>query len=86
MRRRAGFEHVIARISTRFINSQPHEIATDVKWALQELAECIGADRAYFVVAAEPIKVYRWFRGGAEFPAGWPERALNIARRLDRGR
>jgi signal transduction histidine kinase len=85
LRRRAGFEHVIARISTQFINSQQHEIATDVKWALQELAECIGADRAYFVVAAEPIKVYRWFRRGAEFPPGWPERALNIAPRLERG-
>ncbi|SDT57476.1 two-component system VirA-like sensor kinase [Bradyrhizobium canariense] len=85
LRRRAGFEHVIARISTRFINSQQHEIATDVKWALQELAECLGADRAYFIVAAEPIKVYRWFRGRAEFPQGWPERALNIASRLEHG-
>jgi signal transduction histidine kinase len=85
LRRRAGFEHVIARISTRFINSQQHGIATDVEWALQELAECIGADRAYFVVAAEPIKVYRWFRCGAQFPPQWPERALNIAPRLSRG-
>ncbi len=85
LRRRAAFEHVIARISTRFINSQHHEIATDVEWALGELAECIGADRAYFVVAAEPIRVYQWFRKGAEFPKGWPERALNIASRFDRG-
>jgi signal transduction histidine kinase len=84
LRRRAAFEHVIARISTRFINSQQYRIATDVEWALQELAECIGADRAYFVVAAEPIKVYRWFRSGAQFPPEWPERALNIAPRLSR--
>jgi signal transduction histidine kinase len=85
LRRRAGFEHVIARISTRFINSQQHEIATDVKWALQELAECIGTDRAYFIVGAEPVKVYRWSRGGAEFPPGWPERAVDIASRISRG-
>ncbi len=85
LRRRAAFEHVIARISTRFINSQQHEIDVDVKWALQELAECIGADRAYFVVASEPIKVYRWSRHGAQFPPEWPERALDIARQLGRG-
>jgi len=85
LRRRAGFEHVIARISTRFINSQQHGIAADVRWALQELAECLGADRAYFIVLGEPSTVYRWFRGGADFPHGWPERALNIASRLDRG-
>jgi signal transduction histidine kinase len=85
LRRRAAFEHVIARISTRFINSQQYGIATDVEWALRELAECIGADRAYFVVAGEPIKVYRWFRSGAQFPPEWPERALSIAPRLSRG-
>jgi hypothetical protein len=60
LRRRAAFEHVIARISTRFINSQHHEIAAHVTCALGELAECIGADRAYFVVGrAQPVQVYQ---------------------------
>jgi len=85
LRRRAAFEHVIASISTRFINSQHHEIATHVERALGELAECIGADRAYFVVAAEPIQVYRWLRRGMAFPQGWPESALDLVSRFDRG-
>jgi signal transduction histidine kinase len=85
LRRRAAFEHVIAGISTRFINSQHYEIATHVESALERLAKCIGADRAYFVVAAEPVQVYRWSREGVEFPQGWPERALNLAARFDRG-
>jgi signal transduction histidine kinase len=85
LRRRAAFEHAIAGISTRFINSQHYEIATHVESALERLAKCIGADRAYFVVAAEPVQVYRWAREGVEFPQGWPERALNLGARFDRG-
>ena len=84
LQRRATFEHLIARISTRFINAQRHEIAAHVECALGELAECIGADRAYFVVAAEPLQVHRWCRRGSAFPKGWPENALNIASQLDR--
>jgi signal transduction histidine kinase len=83
LQRRAAFEHLIARISTRFINAQRHEIAAHVESALGELAECIGADRAYFVVAAEPLQVHRWCRRGSAFPKGWPEKALNIASQLD---
>jgi signal transduction histidine kinase len=85
LRRRAAFEHVIAGISTRFINSQPHEIAEHVESALEKLAECIGADRAYFVIAGESKQLYRWSRQGIEFPQGWPERALQIAARFNRG-
>jgi signal transduction histidine kinase len=85
LRRRAAFEHAIAGISTRFINSQHYEIAIHVESALERLAKCIGADRAYFVVAAEPVQVYRWSRAGVEFPQGWPEHALNLATRFDRG-
>jgi signal transduction histidine kinase/CheY-like chemotaxis protein len=84
LQRRAAFEHVIATISTRFINSQHHEIATHVESALEKLAECIAADRAYFVIAAEPMQVYRWSRRGVEFGQGWPERALDLAQRFDR--
>jgi signal transduction histidine kinase len=85
LQRRAAFEHVIARISTRFIDSQRHEIAAHVECALRELAECIGADRAYFVAAAQPVEVYQWLRRGAAFPRGWPERALDLVSRFDRG-
>jgi signal transduction histidine kinase len=84
LRRRAAFEHVIAGISTRFINSQHHEIAEHVESALEKLAECVGADRAYFVVAGESKQIYRWCREGIEFPQGWPERALHLVSRFDR--
>jgi signal transduction histidine kinase len=85
LRRRSAFEHAIAGISTRFINSQPHEIAEHVESALEKLAECIGADRAYFVIAGESKQLYRWSREGIGFPQGWPERALQIALLFDRG-
>jgi signal transduction histidine kinase len=86
LRRRAAVEHVIAGISTRFINSQPHEIAEHVESALQKLAECVGADRAYFMIAAESKQLYRWSREGIGFPQGWPECALQIASRFDRSK
>jgi signal transduction histidine kinase/CheY-like chemotaxis protein len=85
LRRRAAFEHVIAGISTRFINSQPHEIAEHVENALEKLAGCVGADRAYFVIASEPAQIYRWSGEGIAFPQGWPLRALELASRFDRG-
>jgi signal transduction histidine kinase len=85
LRRRAAFEHVIAGISTRFINSQHHEIAEHVESALEKLAGCVGADRAYFVVTGEPKQIYRWSREGAEFPPGWPGRALQLASRFGWG-
>jgi signal transduction histidine kinase len=84
LRRRAAFEHVIAGISTRFINSQHHEIAEHVESALEKLAGCVGADRAYFVVAGEPKQIYRWSREGSEFLPGWPGRALQLAPRFCR--
>ena len=73
LRRRAAFEHVIASISTRFINSRPDQITGHVESALELLAGCIGADRAYFAGSSQ---IYRWSRQGVEFPKGWPHRAL----------
>ena len=76
LRRRATIEHLIARISTRFINSRPHEITHHVQRALGELATLIDADRAYFVIDDKPARSYRWCREGAGFPRGWPEGAI----------
>jgi signal transduction histidine kinase len=81
LRRRAAFEHVTASISTRFINSRPDETCGHVESALERLAECIGADRAYFVGAA---KTCRWAREGVDFPQGWPDLALRSVSRFDR--
>jgi signal transduction histidine kinase len=82
LRRRAAFEHVIASISTRFINSRPDEITGHVENALEQLAGCIGADRAYF---AGTSKIYRWSRQGGEFPQDWPNRALGLVARFEPG-
>jgi signal transduction histidine kinase/CheY-like chemotaxis protein len=79
LQRRASFEHAIAGISTRFINLQNHEIASGVECALGELAQCIGADRAYFVVAGAPLRAYRWCERETTFPFDWSERALHLA-------
>jgi signal transduction histidine kinase len=82
LRRRATIEHLIARISTHFINSRPHEITAHVERALGELATCIGADRAYFVIDGKPAQAYKWCREGTVFPPGWPDNAITIASRL----
>jgi signal transduction histidine kinase len=79
LRRRAIIEHSIARISTRFINSRPHEITSHVQRALGELAACIGADRAYFIIDDKPARSYKWCRDGTAFPAGWPEGAITAS-------
>jgi signal transduction histidine kinase/CheY-like chemotaxis protein len=79
---RARFEHLIAGISTRFINSQPHEIGLHVENALGLLAQSIGADRAYFVLAGAPPTVYAWCGVGVTYPPGWPEQALSLATRF----
>lgn len=85
LRRRAAFEHAIASISTRFINLQHHEIASHVERALERLAGCIGAGRAYFLVPTTPPQVYRWSRDGVEFPKAWPEQVFDLVSRFDPG-
>ena len=82
LRRRAMIENLIARISTRFINSRPHEITAHVQRALGELATSIGADRAYFVIDGKPAQAYKWCREGIDFPSGWPENAITVASHL----
>ena len=81
LRRRAAIEHLIARISTHFINAHPHEITAHIERALEELATCIGADRAYFAID-KPAQAYKWCREGTGFRPGWPENAITVASRL----
>lgn len=86
LRRRAAFEHVIANISMRFIDSHGDELSGHVESALEQLAACIGADRAYFAWAAGTTgNVYRWSAEAVSFGEGWPERALDLVERLDGG-
>ena len=86
LRRRAAFEHVIANISMRFIHSRHDEIAGHVESALEQLAGCIGADRAYFAWhAGATANAYRWSRQGVGFGQGWPERVPDLVQRFDGG-
>jgi signal transduction histidine kinase/CheY-like chemotaxis protein len=82
LQRRANFEHVIAGISMRFINASPHETDANIRQALIDMAECVGADRAYFVRSEQCTTVYTWCRQGASFMPGWPEQAPAFAARF----
>jgi signal transduction histidine kinase/ActR/RegA family two-component response regulator len=82
LQRRATVEHMIAGISTRFINAQPHEIGPHIEQALAQLAAGIGADRAYFLTSGLPPQLYAWSREGTLFPPGWPYQALALSTRF----
>jgi signal transduction histidine kinase/FixJ family two-component response regulator len=81
--RRAAFEHIIATLSTRLINSQPHEVRAHVEIALAQLAACLRADRAYFIVRSDRDHVFQWSREGVPMPPGWPQNAWLAASHLD---
>jgi hypothetical protein len=75
LRQQAAFEHLIAAISTRFINAAPIDINAPIEEALTDLAHHIGADRAYYVeTGAEGVRT--WRHGSGPWPADWPHRAL----------
>jgi signal transduction histidine kinase len=82
LRRRAAFEHVIAKNSTRLINCPPAETGTRLKQVLSELCRAIGVDRAYVVIDENPTRVYAWSTDGKAYPPGWPHQALAISARL----
>jgi signal transduction histidine kinase/CheY-like chemotaxis protein len=82
LRRRAAFEHMLAGISTRLIDAQPHEIGGQIDLALAELAAIFDADRAYLIVSGYLTETHSWCREGIAFPPNWPERALALATHL----
>lgn len=77
-RRRAALERVIAAISTRFINAAPRDIDAGVEQALAELAQCVGADRAYFLLPGDCPRTHLWCRPGIGVQPGWPEQAPEL--------
>jgi signal transduction histidine kinase len=76
LRRRAALEHTLAGISTRFINVQTNEIDACIEQALDELANCVRADRAYFLLTGAPTR--RWRRHGIAYPSGWPDKVASM--------
>ncbi|MDQ7250588.1 two-component system VirA-like sensor kinase [Dongia sedimenti] len=79
MRRRADIEHVIAGISTRFINARSEFVPIHIERALEELSYCLGADRAYFIAGGDAPRSYLWRRPGVHFPTDWPLGTLAAA-------
>jgi signal transduction histidine kinase len=75
LRRRAAFEHVIAGISMRFINTPLQDLDAGIELALADMAECVGADRAYLLLSGPSTRSYTWCRRGMKFGPGWPETA-----------
>lgn len=83
LRRRAELEHVIARNSTRLINSRASETADRVRQALAELVECLGVERGYLVLRGiSPTVVHRDAGAAGDLAADWPDRALDLAAML----
>ena len=82
LRRRAAFEHVIAENSTRLINSPPAETEARLKQVLGDIGRTVGVERAYVVLAENPIRVHAWSADGSSYPAGWPDGALALSARI----
>jgi len=82
LQQRAAFERVIAENSTRLINSPPAETAARLTQVLGELGGSIGVDRAYVVLAEDPVLVHVWSANGAPYPPGWPDGALALSAQL----
>lgn len=82
LKRRAAFEHVIAGISMRFINARPQDIDGEIERAVRDLADCIGSDRAYFVMSGPTPRLHVWHRPTLPPPPGWPAGAIDLATRV----
>jgi signal transduction histidine kinase/ActR/RegA family two-component response regulator len=82
LRRRAAFEHVIARVSMRFVKAGTTDIDRDIDQALADMATCIGTDRAYFMLSGPTPRMHTWCRDGLVMPAGWPQQAPGLANRF----
>ena len=79
LRKRAAFEHLIAKQSARLINCPPAETKARLEQALAEFGRMVEADRVYVVLSESPIRVYSWSEDHAPYPPGWPERALSLS-------
>jgi signal transduction histidine kinase/CheY-like chemotaxis protein len=82
LKRRAAFEHVIAGISMRFIDLLPQNIGAEIERALADMARCIGADRAYFVLPGPAPRLHVWCKAEMSPLRDWPDRAPALAARF----
>ncbi len=78
LRRRAGIEHVVAKISMRFLRTPSWRMEESLTLALQELALCFGARRATFVVVGAPRPIISCSDGAPPFPPGWCDEVVAL--------
>jgi signal transduction histidine kinase/CheY-like chemotaxis protein len=82
LQRSAALEHVISGISMRFINMGPRDIDSAIQHALVDLGVCVGADRAYFLLARPSLRSHSWQRTKTSRRPDWPARALALPARF----
>ncbi|HTW26823.1 MAG TPA: two-component system VirA-like sensor kinase [Acetobacteraceae bacterium] len=85
LRSRAALEHLLARMSMHFVASGRGALDAAIAAALRELAEFLGADRAYFVLRGAVNRRQVWCRPGVELAEDWPDRAAALAARFEPG-
>jgi signal transduction histidine kinase/CheY-like chemotaxis protein len=83
LKRRAALEHVIAALSMRLLIASPGRIGDEIRRALGELAACLGANRAYFLLSCESLRIETWCEEGITLPPNWPESAPALAAQLN---
>jgi diguanylate cyclase (GGDEF)-like protein/PAS domain S-box-containing protein len=70
LRRRVELEKLLERVQHRFIHAVPSEIGRVIVWALQEVAEYLGADRGYVLEfdhdARTETMIHEWARPGID--------------------
>jgi signal transduction histidine kinase len=82
LRRRAAFEHVIAGVSMSFVGAWEQDLGSIIRQGLEQMARCVGAERAYLVLSDQSFRTHFWCHSGVAFPPGWPDRALRLAGRF----
>jgi signal transduction histidine kinase/ActR/RegA family two-component response regulator len=82
LRQRSDFEHLIAGISGRLIDTPVDRTTKTIREGLEQLGRHVGVDRAYVILYgadhATEATSYSWFREGIRVPDGWPDGGLTI--------
>jgi signal transduction histidine kinase/CheY-like chemotaxis protein len=83
LHRHAALEHVLTGISMRFVEARAHDIEAAIEQALADMAQCVGAERAYFLLSGPSPRSFLWNGPGRGFGPGWPDQAFVLMRRCE---
>jgi signal transduction histidine kinase/DNA-binding NarL/FixJ family response regulator len=83
LRRKALFENVLAGISMSLVTAREQDFDATLENALAQMARCLGAGRAYVVLAdLQSTRVHTWHSDPVLFGPGWPDQAFTAADQL----